>query len=699
MPLASTRNVSGAPYAPQSMATLPSASNADDDIRIAELLQPALRHAAIVLPVQADDAALRRGGRSPAAPRAPAGSATHQLPQTFTTYGLPGELAIGNLLRRDRRRAAARTAAPACRSAATAASACRGPRPTNRKPTSAANRPMGMQESPHGCVAHAALVPACAATGGIVGGDALAIASVEHRDEAADGDDERAQPDESHHRLVLQAQAPGAVAQRLAHRDEQVAVPAARRCRLRSSRSSARDRRASADAASATRLPSRVDDHFALDGFVVRAGRRRAELVIVNVKPASSVLCPGRRLRSFSCLYDSTVVAPRMNMARPKCATLMPSTLADSECPLRQRARSARPAPRTATQSATTMPTQAQHRAPAVGDARESQRRARCRDAAAGQQDFLGATRTRLASTQRACPARAGTPAAASAPGTSRSKYGGPDRKLPRSNASRNIGYSVPSRITAVAATSSTLFISRNDSRETGAKPALDVNSGARQAYSTSAPPTQITEEREDEQAARRIARERVHRLDDAGAHQERSEQRQRERGDRQQQRPALEQPALLRHRQRVNQRGADQPRHERRVLDRIPEPPAAPAELVVSPPAAERDADGEEQPRDRRPRPHPARPHANRACLPASRRPRTRTAPRSRHSRCRASADGSTSAGSCSSGFRSRPSGAAGHKPLERIRRHENEQREAGADQAEHAEHATGHRRRACCG
>ena len=84
---------------------------------------------------------------------------------------------------------------------------------------------------------------------------------------------------------------------------------------------------------------------------------------------------------------------------------------------------------------------------------------------------------------------------------------------------------------------------------------------------------------------------------------------RQREREDRQQQRPAAEQPTLLGHRERMNQRGADQPRHERRVLHRIPEPPAAPAELVVRPPAAERDADREKEPRERGPWPRPARP------------------------------------------------------------------------------------------
>ena len=53
----------------------------------------------------------------------------------------------------------------------------------------------------------------------------------------------------------------------------------------------------------------------------------------------------------------------------------------------------------------------------------------------------------------------------------------------------------------------------------------------------------------------------------------------------------------------------AGEPGHERGVLDRVPEPPAAPAELVIGPPAAERDAEGQRDPGGQRPRPHPARP------------------------------------------------------------------------------------------
>ena len=58
-----------------------------------------------------------------------------------------------------------------------------------------------------------------------------------------------------------------------------------------------------------------------------------------------------------------------------------------------------------------------------------------------------------------------------------------------------------------------------------------------------------------------------------------------------------------------MNERGPGEPGHERGVLDRVPEPPAAPAQRVVGPAAAQRDADGEKGPGDGRPRPRPARP------------------------------------------------------------------------------------------
>ena len=113
-------------------------------------------------------------------------------------------------------------------------------------------------------------------------------------------------------------------------------------------------------------------------------------------------------------------------------------------------------------------------------------------------------------------------------------------------------------------------------------------------------------QEGEDVQAAGRIGGERMHRDQHAGAHQEGSDQAQGEREYGQQQRPALEDAALLGDAERMDQRRAHQPGHERGVLDRIPEPPAAPAQFVVGPPAAERNADGLKQPGEDRPRPGP---------------------------------------------------------------------------------------------
>ena len=63
---------------------------------------------------------------------------------------------------------------------------------------------------------------------------------------------------------------------------------------------------------------------------------------------------------------------------------------------------------------------------------------------------------------------------------------------------------------------------------------------------------------------------------------------------------PHLQHPALLLHHDRVQERGAGQPRQQRRVLDRVPGPVAAPAQLGVGPARAEQDADAEEEPRRR---------------------------------------------------------------------------------------------------
>ena len=58
-----------------------------------------------------------------------------------------------------------------------------------------------------------------------------------------------------------------------------------------------------------------------------------------------------------------------------------------------------------------------------------------------------------------------------------------------------------------------------------------------------------------------------------------------------------------------MEKRGAGEPGHERGVLHRVPEPEAAPAELVIGPPTSERDAERERTPGGQRPGPDPACP------------------------------------------------------------------------------------------
>ena len=118
-------------------------------------------------------------------------------------------------------------------------------------------------------------------------------------------------------------------------------------------------------------------------------------------------------------------------------------------------------------------------------------------------------------------------------------------------------------------------------------------------------------EEHQNVGAAGRVAGEGMHAGEHARAHQEGAEQAQRESGNRQQQRPGGKGATLFGDRLRVDQRRADQPGHERGVFDRVPEPPATPAQFVIGPPAAQRDADGQEGPGDIGPRPRPAHPLA----------------------------------------------------------------------------------------
>ena len=112
---------------------------------------------------------------------------------------------------------------------------------------------------------------------------------------------------------------------------------------------------------------------------------------------------------------------------------------------------------------------------------------------------------------------------------------------------------------------------------------------------------------REQERAALGIDGEGVDRGQDARADQEGADHRHRESDHREHHRPRLERAARGEHVDRMEQRGRRQPRHQRGVLDRVPEPPAAPAELVIGPVAARGDAERQQDPRAEHPRPHRA--------------------------------------------------------------------------------------------
>ncbi len=91
-------------------------------------------------------------------------------------------------------------------------------------------------------------------------------------------------------------------------------------------------------------------------------------------------------------------------------------------------------------------------------------------------------------------------------------------------------------------------------------------------------------------------------RAEDPGARQERPEDREEEGSDHEEDVPDAEHPALLLDHHRVQERRRREPRHQRRVLDRIPRVVAAPADLLVGPVSAEQLADAERGPGDERP-------------------------------------------------------------------------------------------------
>ncbi len=104
-----------------------------------------------------------------------------------------------------------------------------------------------------------------------------------------------------------------------------------------------------------------------------------------------------------------------------------------------------------------------------------------------------------------------------------------------------------------------------------------------------------------EQQRPDRRLRERVHAVHDAAPREEGTQDREREGRDHERDVPGPQEPSLLLDHHGVQIGGRREPRHDRRVLDGIPCPVAAPAEHRVAPPRAGHDADAEERPRHER--------------------------------------------------------------------------------------------------
>ena len=149
---------------------------------------------------------------------------------------------------------------------------------------------------------------------------------------------------------------------------------------------------------------------------------------------------------------------------------------------------------------------------------------------------------------------------------------------------------------------------------------------------------------------------------------------------------PDLQHPALLLDHHRVQERGAGQPRHQRRVLDRIPGPVAAPAELGVATSArrARSRCRGSSQAAsvNGRVRADPLGVDAardQRADRERERAPRTACSP------SRASAGGSSCAGGAAAGSGRRPRPARGATRVERRLGEHQQRREERAEAQQH--------------
>ena len=222
-----------------------------------------------------------------------------------------------------------------------------------------------------------------------------------------------------------------------------------------------------------------------------------------------------------------------------------------------------------------------------------------------------------------------------------RLKNGKPTDSFGPPTASRNSGYSVPRNTVAQPQVSSRLFSTSAPSREIGANSPPPFSAGARIAYSVSEPPIATSSSSRMNMPRARIDGEGVHRGQHARAHQERADQRQREGDDRQQDGPAFQRVALLHHDGRMDQRGADQPRHEARRSRPGPRTTSRPSRACSRPTSFPSRCRWSARTRRRASTAAPSAPRRHRRGPRSAPRRRRRSRPRSRHSRDRGTADG----------------------------------------------------------
>ena len=167
----------------------------------------------------------------------------------------------------------------------------------------------------------------------------------------------------------------------------------------------------------------------------------------------------------------------------------------------------------------------------------------------------------------------------------------------------------MPRKTEAAATTRMTLLASRKTFPGQGAETELAFDQRRAQGVQQQGATNECAENAKDKNAARRIAGEGVHRSKQSRPGDESAQQAAAESEYRQQNRPVLEHAPFFGDRQRMDQGGAEQPGDQRRILDRVPGPPAAPAKLVIGPPTAQCDADRQDCPGHIGPGARPARP------------------------------------------------------------------------------------------